>query len=70
MTDNGEEDTKLICVEQDFELDNKSITEIVFFLKNYSKDRIKIDSIIKIKSFNKFSEKLNKYQNNLKNQLK
>ncbi len=70
MTDNGEEDTKLICVDQNFELDNKSITEIVFFLKNYSKDRIKIDSIIKIKSFNKFSEKLNKYQNNLKNHQK
>jgi inorganic pyrophosphatase len=65
MTDNGVEDTKLICVEQDFELDNKSITEIVFFLKNYSKDRIKIDSIIEIKNFKKFSKKLNKYQNNL-----
>lgn len=70
MTDNGEEDTKLICVEQDFKLDNKSISEIVFFLENYSKDRIKIDSIVKIKSFNKFSKKLNKYQNNLKNLLK
>ncbi len=52
MTDNGEEDTKLICVEQDFKLDNKSITEIIF-LENYSKDRNKIDSIIKIKSFQK-----------------
>ena len=70
MTDNGEEDTKLICVEQDFELDNKSITQIIFFLKNYSKDKIKIDSIVKIKNFKKFSKKLNKYQNNLKNQIK
>jgi inorganic pyrophosphatase len=67
MTDNGEEDTKLICVEQSIELDSKSIAEIVFFLKNYSDDGIKIDSIVKVKSFGRFLENLDQYQRKLVN---
>ena len=66
MTDNQEEDTKLICVEPNFELDSISIKNILFFLKNYSKDRIKIDSIIRIKSIENFKRKLFLYQNSKK----
>ena len=70
MTDNGVEDTKLICVEQDINLNHKLISEIIFFLENYSKDRIKIDSIIDIKNFKKFSKELYKYQSYNINQQK
>ena len=62
MTDNGVEDSKLICASDGYNLRKEDITRITSFLLEYSNDSIRIDSIIDVSNINELIQLIDEYK--------